>query len=276
VAVAVVSILIGIALARLPLAGGGGRLRPTELDTLPVAVPVTITTTTSVVDRTPAAVDAVAAVEGFLGAEVAGDYEAAFGFLSSADRAAFGSAAGWVAAHAMVLPPITGFGHLSGGQVPGGAEVRAELTLAPGLDQVTGLTPGEADSVWRATEEEGGWRVSFSESVIRPRYLDDEAAPAAVREWAEERQACRKGAEPRGVLLGQPSLADRLCGSRGAVEVGMALPLDDATEAAAFLAAYGPEVGEWARVVPLQAPVGLRAVVAPVGDRWLVIGVLSG
>jgi hypothetical protein len=31
----------------------------------------------------------------------------------------------------------------------------------------------------------------------------------------------------------------------------------------------------WSRVVTVESPVRLRAVVAPVGDRWLVIGLLQ-
>lgn len=57
------------------------------------------------------------------------------------------------------------------------------------------------------------------------------------------------------------------------MEVGPPLPLD-ALDAAPFLAAFGPEATSWARVVAVTDPVPLRAVVAPIGQEWLVIGVL--
>jgi hypothetical protein len=46
-------------------------------------------------------------------------------------------------------------------------------------------------------------------------------------------------------------------------------------ESGPFVTAFGPETGSWARVVPVTAPVSLRAVVAPIGDEWVVVGVLS-
>ena len=57
------------------------------------------------------------------------------------------------------------------------------------------------------------------------------------------------------------------------MEVDPPLPLE-AIDAAPFLAAFGPEASTWARVVTVTEPVPLRAVVAPIGQEWLVIGVL--
>ena len=39
------------------------------------------------------------------------------------------------------------------------------------------------------------------------------------------------------------------------------------------MAAFGPEVGSWARLVPVQGP-GTRfsVVVGPLGDAWRVLG----
>ena len=53
------------------------------------------------------------------------------------------------------------------------------------------------------------------------------------------------------------------------------MPLEDAADAAPFLAAFGPEVGIWARVVDVETPIALRLVLAPIGEQWRVVGVES-
>jgi len=45
--------------------------------------------------------------------------------------------------------------------------------------------------------------------------------------------------------------------------------------AAAAVAAYGDDVFTWARVVPVTAPVTFDLVLAPIGDRWSVIGAVQ-
>jgi hypothetical protein len=51
-------------------------------------------------------------------------------------------------------------------------------------------------------------------------------------------------------------------------------PLPETAQDQPFLAAFGSAVHDWARVVRLDAPVRMDVVVAPVGERWLVVGVL--
>jgi hypothetical protein len=48
---------------------------------------------------------------------------------------------------------------------------------------------------------------------------------------------------------------------------------DAAVEPEPYVAAFGPEVGAWARLVPVQGPrTGFAVVVGPVGDGWRVLG----
>ena len=212
-----------------------------------------------------------AAVEGFLGAEVAEDFEASFGFLSAAARSEFGSPAGWIASHADRVPPVEGYEV----EEVDGDEVVTLVRFVPSLDQIQGLVAERVRVTWATSEEGGSWGVDLAESTQEPLYPSDEAAPAAVRAWAQGHQDCGSPRTWDGNLQGSPALAERLCGVAGEVEVGPPLPLGPA-EAAPFLAAFGPEVSEWARVVAITAPVELRAVVAPIGQEWLVIGVLPG
>ncbi len=215
----------------------------------------------------------VSALERFLKAEVTGDFEASFEFLSPTDQEAADGVEGWVAQHYLVVPTIRGFQLISDNAEGVRAEVLTDLTLQAGLDQLVGLIPGEAQATWVLVDEAGEWRVAFSESRITPVFLDDSTTAAGVAEWAG--QSCPRDSGLDLPLLGYPVLADRLCDSTGQVTVGGPSPLEDAAEAAPFLAAFGPEVGIWARVVEVHTPVALRAVAAPIGDRWVVIGVLE-
>ncbi|HEV2809190.1 MAG TPA: hypothetical protein VGV93_02175 [Acidimicrobiales bacterium] len=221
----------------------------------------------------------VSTVEGFLDAEIDGELTASFGFLSAEDRAELGSPAGWIAAHADILAPVTGYEVRDAGEAPsGGAEVEAEVvtlvTFEPGLDEVRGLISERASVTWATTADAtGSWGIDLGATTIEPLHPSDEGAPAAVARWAEAHQACRPARTWEGALKGSPALAEGLCGSGGAVEVGPPLPLTS-VDAGPFLAAFGPGAGEWARVVTVTAPVEVRAVVAPIGQDWLVIGVL--
>jgi hypothetical protein len=156
-----------------------------------------------------------------------------------------------------------------------GSEVTARVTFEPGLDEVMGLVPERARVTWATGEEAGSWWVDLDESTFEPLHPSDETAPAAVAAWAEAHQACRPARTWDGNLRGSPALAERLCGAEGTIEVGPALPLG-AADAAPFLVAFGPGASSWARVVAVTGPVQLRAVVAPIGQEWLVIGVLPG
>lgn len=239
-----------------------------------------ISTTTTI--ETPAAStyspqnpEPVRIVERFLTAEIAGDFEASFELLSEADQEAAGGVEGWVAEHYLVVPPIIGF-RLTADSVEGTkAEVLARLSLQAELDQLVGLIPGDAEANWVLVEAPAGeWRVAFTESRVDPVFLDDATASSAVMEWGSTRQSCQPQEDGDLALLGFPTLADPLCGATGRVTVSAPTRLEDAADAAPFLAAFGPEVGIWARVVEVQTPIALRVVVAPVGDRWVVIGVL--
>ena len=242
----------------------------------PPVLPAPTTTTTAVAAvYLPTNPETVATVERFLTAEIAGDFQESFTLLAESDQEAAGGVEGWVADHYLVLPTILGYRLTDDTVDDGTAEVSADLTLQAGLDELVGLIPGAAEATWVVVDEAGEWRIGFTESRIDPIFLDDDGAPAAVSNWANERLTCDPEPDSDALLLGFPMLADGLCGATGAVTVGGPGALDDAADAAPFLAAYGPEVGIWARVVEVQTPVALRVVVAPIGEQWEVIGVLE-
>lgn len=219
--------------------------------------------------RTRSAEDGEAAVRGFLDAEMAEDFELAFDFLSDANRSAFGTAAGYVAAHADLVPPITGY--TVEDVAPG--TVVATVEYEPSLDIVVGLIPESARNTYVVTEGADGFGVDLEASTSEASYPSDEGAPEAVRTWAEARQGCTEVAQWEGGLLGSPALAEPLCGAEGDIEIGGTEALGP-NEGVPLSAAFGEEVGIWSRVVPVTSPVELRAVVAPLGQDWIVVGVL--
>lgn len=231
------------------------------------------------------------AVEEFVAAEATRDHQRAFALLAATDRAAAGSAAGWRAAH-KAMPRLRGvtIGTVSTtptapglAVVDGANAVTVDGTVAfePQLDDVVGLVPAQADARWVVVPEDGGWRVDWAESTFRGRYparndhTVDDAVRRAVENWIVSRRACPSGpvsGEYAGGLLGSVGLAGRLCRTSGAVRTAAVLPLGDA-QSATVVAAFGPEADLWARSVDVDAGVALRAVVAPLGDTWVVLGV---
>lgn len=217
---------------------------------------------------------AEAAVTGFLDAEVAGDYEESFGYLQDVHRADYLSPAGWVSAHADVLPTILDYELGEQTELDDGrTTIRTVVQLEPGLDQVVGLTPAEAVVHWDVVRGEDGWGVSLDTSPFEPVYPDEDGAVPAARTWAEARQRCDTPANERGGLIGSPALAEALCDTDGGITVGEPEPLDELA-AQPFSTAYGAEAVAAARTVRVTGPAELGVVLVPIGDDWTVIGVI--
>lgn len=225
----------------------------------------------SVPARLRAADSPEAAVRGFLDAEMQKDFQVAFDYLSDANRATFGTAAGYVAAHADLVPPVTGYEI----EEVTGDRVVATVQYEPSLDAVVGLVPARARNTYVVVGGPGGFGVDLEQSASEPSYPSDGTAPAAVTQWVQARIDCRAENEWAGGLLGSPALAEPLCDTEDReVRVGGPEPVGP-NEGAPFSAAFGDEVGVWGRVVPVEAPIAIRVVVAPIGEQWTVIGVLG-
>lgn len=258
-----------LVMGRLPLRSAAPAPAPIDA-AADDAPPVVVAPDTSPAD----AASGRAAVERFIAAEVDGNVAESYRYLSATDRDAFRSAGGWEAAHADVLPPITGFEPRGVDQIADGVAVRGTLRLEPTLDEVVGLVPAVADATWVAVADASGtWGVDLEASTLEPRYPPDDGAVDAAAAWVRTRQGCQQVGEYDGGLVGVTGPAAALCNARGDVEVGRPEPLDD-VDAAPFQAAFGDDAAAWARVVDVSAPKALRVVLAPVGDAWLVVGVL--
>ncbi len=57
----------------------------------------------------------------------------------------------------------------------------------------------------------------------------------------------------------------------GEVTIGTIGTLLDLDDPAPVLNAYGSAAADWARVVPLTAPVPMNVVLAPIGSDWKVV-----
>jgi len=214
------------------------------------------------------------AVEAFLVAEVHGDAPASYALLSAPERRAY-SANEWLHAQAD-LPRYLGFTvraeqPLADGS---GTEVTVDAVLQSQLDEVVGLVPARATTTLTAVPEGAEWRVALSRTRAMPVLPPDADATGAVSTWVQARQACQP--DPTGEyrsLVGAPALADALCGAKGTVRADAAQPLSGLADASPVLNAFGADAATWARVVDVESPARLAVVVAPVDDRWLIVGV---
>lgn len=214
-----------------------------------------------------------AAVEGYLLAEATGDTTASYTFLSVTDRQQYPTAALWERARADRFP-IVAFDIVSVAGDDSRVTVETELRLEPILDEVIGNVPARALGTWVALRDGAGWYVSLADSSLEPLWPSDDGAATAASSWAAARQRCGDTRENEyATLVGSPSLADELCGATTDIEVGPAEPME-AIDATPVVAAFGDTATAWARVVSVRGAASMRAVVAPLGDDWVVVGVL--
>ena len=224
--------------------------------------------------------DPAGAVAAFLQPLADGRPDAAYPLLDVASRRRYPTLASWARAQADRAAPLTfteGAARPSRDR-PGAFEVEVEATHRPSLDAIRGLVPGSSTSVWLVRQDAGAWRVSADPVSFRPVLPDEAAATEVVQGWLGRLAACDMPAaadlQVTANLYGPASLVREPCESPGTWTAGSPAGLDRTPDPRAFLAAFGPEVGSWARLVPVQGPASrFLAAVAPLGDSWQVMGV---
>lgn len=274
VAVVSLGLGVGLAVALMAVRGPGPADATSAATDLPIGEQQDLPDLTGTVEPGKPAASPEAAVAAFLDAEEDGEYASSYALLSAADREQYRTSGGWVAAHADVMPPVTGYAveGTTGGETR--ATVVTLIGFEPSLDQVVGLVPARARATWVVAAEDDGWVVALEESIFEPLHPPEEDAVDAVGDWAQSHVDCKPAGE-HVVVLGVPALAQELCDEDAPVEVGDVEAFTEGFDTGSFLAAYGESVLEWGRVVPVATPVELRAVVAPIGPHWRVIGVLG-
>ncbi len=246
---------------------------------------------TTVLDAPPAPPEAIptlatepptvrAAVTAFLQPLADGHPELAYPLLDQASRRRYPTLASWIRAQADRAAPVTftvGAARTSPDR-PGAYEVDLAATHVSSLDPIRGFVPGRSTSVWLVRDEAEGWRVSADALTFRPILPAEAGATDVVQRWVSLLAACDApaavGLQVTANLYGPSTLSQAPCATRGTWAAGPPTGLDRTPDPRAFLAAFGPEVGTWARLVPVQGPESrFLAAVAPVGDGWQVMGV---
>jgi hypothetical protein len=221
-----------------------------------------------------------AALTAFLQPLAEGHPELAYPLLDEASLRRYPTLASWTRAQADRAAPVTftvGAARPSPDR-PGSIEVDLSATHRPSLDSIRGHVPAKSASTWLVHEEAAGWRVSADPLTFRPVLPADAAATDVVQRWVSLLATCdapgAAGLQVAPNLYGPAGLVQAPCTTRGAWAAGAPTGLDRTPDPRAFLAAFGPEVGTWARLVPVQGPDSrFLAAVAPMGDGWQVMGV---
>jgi hypothetical protein len=218
-----------------------------------------------------------AAVRRFLQAGADGDPAAAYGLLDPAGLRRYPTLARFTRAQADragVTAVRVGPARRTS---DGTAEVTATLSHPAAIDPFAGLVPARTVERWRASRQDGRWRVAADPVSVRAELPDDDRAPETVSAWVQRLLGCdtqgAAGLQAGAELYGPADLAALPCRERGRWTVAAPEGFDAAVEPEPYVAAFGPEVGAWARLVPVQGP-GTRfsVVVGPLGDGWRVLG----
>jgi hypothetical protein len=259
-----------LAVLAITACSGGGAATPAAAPVGPDGRPVPAPRPESIDDTSPEG-----AAAGFVAAEAAEAYDLSYGLLSSGDRDETGTVDDWRDRHSLLWPLAAG--EVADTQADGDkATVEMRVRYHSVLEENLGLVPASATVRWAVVREGDRWRIAYDEGKVEPNYPADSDAAAGVEAWARSRQACQPAEEFDGGLIGFPALADELCRREGDIQVGPPTELESGPDADRLISAFGAEALDWARVVPLTQPAGLlRAVVAPIGDRWTVVGVLE-
>ena len=153
----------------------------------------------------------------------------------------------------------------------------------PTIDEIRGVVGSSAVVKLPARKDESGWKVSWERRTVTQRYAaSEERVSDDVVAWATARQkACSSAGataaktpadEYAGGLLGAVWLADALCTTSGAVSIASVGDIYTLDDPQAVLDAYGSGTYQWARIVTLAAPHEMHVIAAPLGDRWVVVG----
>lgn len=216
-------------------------------------------------------------------AEASGEPSVSYALLTSASRARYPTPEAWSGARANRLHPVA---FCLRSERPAGADggdaVQLEVatTHRSSLDPFVGLVPSRSIERWLVQRERTGWRVPAGPQGFDYVLPADHEAANAADAWVEHLASCDLGtAQTLQVarhLYGPADLPARPCKEGGRWTVADALTLDRAPDAQTLLAAFGPDVLRWGRVVPVRGPrTHFYAALAPVGEAWRVMGVLS-
>jgi hypothetical protein len=222
------------------------------------------------------------ALTNFLQAQIDKHADAAYALITTDSRAHFPSLSTWETRGVdRLVPSAFALGDERAAEVDRGQAVDIDVnaTHEPSLDTFSGLVPGHARETWRVWRENDHWRVDPEPVKTVPVLPVDSGAEDVVRAWVARMEACDKAGartlQLSSLLYGPIQLGQAPCKEQGAWQVGTTARFDAAPDNGTYVAAFGPGVGSWGRLVPVKGPRShFFAAVGPLGDDWRVIGVL--
>ncbi len=226
-----------------------------------------------------------AAATTFADALAAGKTNIAFSLLTSGDQSRIGSPLRfteilsrepqWLRSEldpAQAGPDTTG----STGDTP----VALRVEQQPLIDEVRGVVAPMALVTLPMQRENDAWKVRWERRSSVARYgASEDRLAADVFAWAAARQkACKTPAaipdsEYAGGLVGSPWLADLLCKKSGSPVTGQIDDIYALADPQPILDSFGSSSYDWVRVVTLIAPQPMYVIAAPLGDKWMVVGI---
>jgi hypothetical protein len=220
------------------------------------------------------------AVRDLLDAEKRGDRAASFLLLSRQSRLEYRDVADWTTRRQQ-LPSITGFRidpSSEGERGQRAGKVVAVVEHVPGLDPFKGLSPAQERLTFTGRREGDGWLVD-GDAESEPILPSDALAVEAATAWVTAVQACarERATELQAVptLFGSADGAAGLCGKAGTVATQGAGPLTAGVASTDIVAQYSTDALLWARVVRVTSPGAFGVVLAPIGPRWQVLGLID-
>ncbi len=226
-----------------------------------------------------------AAVRTFLDAERDADHERSWDLLSESSRREAGRVAQWERS-AAARPRIIGF-ELAATDVQGSqgtGPVVATIEYAAELSPTLGLVPPRVVAEFDTVAESNGFRVQYPPRLVSRTLAEVSGVVGAAEAWLAASRDCAgidalvNPHEWSGGLIGDgaPDLVDALCEGVPARVRSAAQPLTDRFGIEPFVAAFGADIATWASTVELRGPrVHHDLVLAPIGERWLVVGVIT-
>ena len=103
----------------------------------------------------------------------------------------------------------------------------------------------------------------------------DAAATQAAQRWVTEQQGCREGPVYGGNLLGQPTLADTLCGTPARSGPERPQGWSGFRDPTLVLERLRCGRSHLRAGRPGRRPAPLQVALAPLGEAWEVIGVIQ-
>lgn len=218
------------------------------------------------------------AVRDLLAAEQRNDRAASFLLLSRQSRTEYKDVADWTARRQQ-LPAVTAFRIDQGQEGEKGdkaGKVTARVEHVPGLDPFKGLSLAREDQTFTGRKEAAGWLVD-GDPGTEPLLPPDPVAVEAATSWVAAVQACDQakaaGLQVVPTIFGAAEGSNGLCGKQGPVASGAVERLVPGVASADIVAQYSTDALVWARVVRFSSPGTFGVVLAPLGDRWKVLGV---